>query len=270
MIFTIVRKTMGCLFSLLFLVLLLAGALAVAGYFMLPAYLEYKLEKQTGFRADFGNISLHLKEGALEIRDAKIENPVSYPETVFIDIHRIKVDLRPMSILGERCIFQEVLVEINQVAYVTGSDSENNIAAFIKAFETATEDGDEAEEVVEEGEEPYQFLIERLSIKVDSIKVANYSGQSPREQNHDVNIEIELRDVADVKEIIQPLMAELSKEGLVFVIKGVVESLNRDESYKGLLQWTAEAIEDSVKTILDGADETSQALKKIFEKLLKN
>ena len=177
MIFTIVRKTVGCLCSLLFVVLILAGALAVAGYFMLPAYLEYKLEKQTGFRADFGNISLHIMEGAVEIRDAKIENPVSYTEPFFIDINRIKVDLRPMSLLGERCIFEEVILEIKQVAYVTGSDSENNIAALLKALETAAEEEVEEEEEVEA--EPFRFLIERLSIKLDSIKVANYSARSP-------------------------------------------------------------------------------------------
>ncbi len=271
MIFTIVRKTMGCLFSLLFLVLILTGALAAAVYFLLPTYLEYKLENQTGFRADFGDISLDIMEGALEIRDAKIENPDSFPEPVFIDFNRIKVDLRPMSLFGERCIFQAVIVEIKEGAYVTRSDSENNIAAFIKALETTAEEGDgeEVEKDIEVEEEPFQFLIERLAIKVDSVKVANYSGQPPRVQNHDAGIDIELRDVTAIKEIVRPLVAELSNKGLVFVIKGVLESLNQDESYKGLLQWTVEAIEDSVKTIIDGADETSQVLKKIFEKLLK-
>ncbi len=266
MIFTIARKTIGCLFSLLFLFFLLAGTLVVAGYFMLPTYLEYKLEKQTGYRADLGEVNLDILEGSLEIEGAKIDNPISYPETDFLDINRIKMDLRPMSLLGERCIFQEVVIDVEQLAFVTGPASENNIAGLIKALELATAEDEEDEGVTEE---PLPFLIERLSIKLDSIKVANYSGQSPSVKNHDADIDIELRDVTDVKEIIQPLVAELSRQGLVFVLKGVVESLNREESYKGLLQWTAEAIEDSVKSILEGADETGQTVKKIIEKLIK-
>ncbi len=252
----------------MFLVVLLAGGLVVGAYFMLPKYLESELEKQTGFLADFGEINTEWTECAVEIENASIKNPVSYPDSDFIDINRLKVDLRPMTLWGDRTIIQELIIDIRQLGFITDSEKENNIAAFIKALDEA-ELAAERDSVEEESEEPVQFLIEHLVFKVDTIKVANYSGQSPRVRNFDDGIQLEMRDVTDVNELVRPLLAELSKQGLVFIAKDVVQSLSGAEGYKGLLQGTVEAIEGSVKGILNGADETGQAMKKIIEKLLK-
>jgi len=271
MIFTLARKTFGCLFSLLFMILLMAGGLAAAGYFLLPAYLEYQLEKKTGYRADFGNLSINLFEGSLEITEASLKNPVAYPEPDFIDIKRVKIDLRPLSLLGERCIIQEFSIEIRQLGYVTTSDSENNITGFIRTLDLDDEAPQSKEKREEEEikEEPFQFLIERLVIKLDTVKVANYSGRSPRLSNHDVDILVNLSDVSDTRQIIRPLVSELSSFGLSFMVKNVVESLIQADTYRGLLQWTAGALEEGAKSIIEGADEAGQAIKKVFENLKK-
>ncbi len=277
MIFTLARKTLGCLFSLLFMILFMAGGLAVAGYFLLPEYLEYRLEKKTGYRADFGDLSFNPLEGSVELTEASLENPVAYPEPEFIEINRLKIDLRPLSLLGDRYLIQELFIDIEQLGYVTNSESTNNIAGFIMALELdeeepksdKQEDTDEDEGIVIEEEAPQNFLIEHLVIKLDTLKVANYSGRSPRIREHDVDIMVELQDVSDPKEIASPIISELSNQGLAFIVKDVVNSLIQGDTYRGLLQWTTGTLEEGAKTIIEGVDETGQALKKVFENLKK-
>jgi uncharacterized protein involved in outer membrane biogenesis len=132
MIFKLARQTFGCLFSLLFLVLLLVTGAVWATLRFLPVYIEDEVEDRTGFTADFDNLRVRLFRTILEMPDAMIENPVGFEERTFVDLDYLKIDFQPASLFTDPVVIDTFDLEIGQIGYVTDRDGRINAEVFFR------------------------------------------------------------------------------------------------------------------------------------------
>lgn len=77
------------------------------------------LPKVTGTPANMGGFSLNPMSGTLRISDFHIGNPEGYQEKHVFALKELKVGLAPGSLLSDRIVVREVLIDGLQVSYET-------------------------------------------------------------------------------------------------------------------------------------------------------
>lgn len=266
MIFKLARKTLGCLFSLLFFCLLLVVGLAWVAWQFVPDYLEYRIEKDTGFDTSIGDLELHPLSVGLELSDATIKNSDDFPEPEFISLRLLKADFNPGSLLSKRLLVEELVIDIEEFGYVTASNGHNNAGEFIDALRESIGMEESAE-----GEEPQPFLIERLVFRLEKVKLADYSLPEPKIRVINTRIDLELEGVTDVKDLIKPLSRELTRAGLSNMVDGFLRSLLQLGTYRDfvakLLGREVESVEESAKSAYGSAEEAGEVIKNVVENL---
>ena len=115
------------------------------------------------------------------------------------------------------------------------------------------------------------ILIKEFSLKIDSITVVDFSRSTPRVREYATDIEMELENVTDATEVLQPLSEEMRRLGLSFVFNGFLEGMLAIDNYRdianSLLPDTVNSLEGRAKTVVEGAEKTGKVIKNVFETL---
>ena len=269
MLFKIARKTIGCLFSLFVMASLFLIGVVWATLIYLPTLLEDKIEDHTGFKAEFEDLDVNVFRGTVGLTGAVIENPETFPVPTFIRIRQIKVDIKPMSLIREKVILEELIIDVEEFGYITTAEKENNAIRFINALRGSVGDLGEEEEAVEER----QFLIEHFELRLKRVEYADFSRRNPRVRRFEPEIMIELEEVTDLKEIVGPLSRELSQIGLAILVNSFMKSLVEIETYRdlaeGILKIPSVTLEGGAKKIKQGAEGTGKVIKGVLDSLKK-
>ena len=115
-----------------------------------------------------------------------------------------------------------------------------------------------------------------MVLRLDSIDVGDYSGSNPDLKTYNANIDLELTDVSDVKQIIEPLRLKMVALGADFVFETLTSSLTNLNTYldlgenlidisDGALDTGKESIQEGVKNI----KEKGESLKNVFDSFKK-
>lgn len=276
---------------LLTLVVVLGIAALAIFKTQVPTLASFFVDKKTNYPAKIESFDSKLVEGTIDANNISISNPPSFPHPTFIDINQVKVDLDLDSLNKEVLIIEEVIVDIDKIGYITDTEKNNNLKQFISAFQESdktqpSEPETSPESPQEESEpEPFQFLIQRLVIRLNTIETANYANAADGTlKTYNAGIDLELTDVSDVKDIIKPLQRMLLSLGMEFLtntlldsftafdrlklvnslVEGDFESLSEDVTEKGkeILEKTLESGKENVdKAINEGLEKTNEIIK---------
>lgn len=127
------------LYFIVFLILLLVGLYFSAG-FLIKTGVNAFLPKVTGTPSSIENVDLSLFKGQMILDGLKIGNPAGFAHPTVFELGHIMVDVDPMSVLSNKIIVRQVLIEnTNATAEINSKGSINlttlndNVQNFIGA-----------------------------------------------------------------------------------------------------------------------------------------
>jgi len=121
-----------------------------------------------------GRMDLSLLNGSGELGDLRVGNPDSFSQGSAIKVDRLRLDLRPTSLLSDKIVIQEVLVDKPEITYEVGLGG-SNLGQILKNIEAFAGEAEKAA-----GTRPGKRVqIDRLSVSNGLIRV---SGKLTREQ----------------------------------------------------------------------------------------
>ena len=263
----LLKHSIGCLFGLLSLMLVMVVAAIWLGLSYLPVFIEDVVEKDTGFGLDIGELKINPFTGVIDLQQAILTNPENFTIPGFIHINQAKIKVDVSSLIKERKVIKELVIDIEEINLVTNEAGEINTRIFLNTLNPSEESGPSPEP----SGEPVQFIIERLVIRLHTVKLSNYSKGKPRIRTAEPNLDLELNDITDMKQVIKPLSRELSLMGISFVADTLLHSIT------GLQGFSEEAgvwLQNSAESLGEGAVETGKAagkaVKNILEKFKKS
>lgn len=268
MLFKLVGKAFGCLTTILVILLLLGLGVGWAMLHFLPVLIEDKVEDMTGFRADFDGVEVKLFSGEVRLERARLENPESFPSPEFITIEEMRVDIAPSAFLRNKIVIKELVLDISEFGYIKTAQNEINVVRFLDSLRGAG-----ASENLGKGAEmeTREFLIERFSLRLRSLKIGDFFRSSPRIRQIETNIVLELNDVRDVKQILVPLTRELARSGLASLLGPIAHSVMEMETYRDLadsiLAVPVETFGEGAKSLIEGVEETGSSIKNVIDSI---
>lgn len=277
--FKLIRKTLGCLVTLVACCIILVTVGLFFSLRFAPKIIETAIEETTGFNADIAHMEISPFGGRIEIQDFEVENPTGWPDKRFVHLRMAKIDMDPASLWGERLIINEVVVDLDHVAYVVNEQGVKNALEFAKAFES--EKKEEEAEPVEKGE-PVQFLIKKLTFKLDNVEWLVHSGSRPSEKHFEPKIEMVFTDVDEVEDVVGPLKRELMNAGLGIIVTGLLQDLVDVGAYADIagnvlsgsfdaggevLNVGGEALGEAAKGLQEGAGTATEGIQEAGKKI---
>ena len=199
----------------------------------LPSFIERLIEKRTSFGADIREFDLKLLSGTMDIHDSALNNPDSFSDSSFLDLNRFKFKLAPSSfIANKRLIIEDLSIHIDTLTYVINEGQESNLAVFIETLNETSEEKDGEETLLQVGS--WQLYIKSLVLRLDKVVVSDFSGIRSRKQEVETDISLNLSNISETTEIVEPLIEELSRFGLSEVAEALANSLIEHEASKGV------------------------------------
>lgn len=208
---------MGCLVktllgigSFILLCFLLLIGLEFAADRLTPRIAGGEWSSKTGFGMTMEDVSFRLRQGSATVRNLRITNPEGWPDDEFASLGRISIDLQPSSLAGSKIIFDEVVVELDSLSVITTRDGQNNL----KMLHERLKDLEERAREERKDDEDREFLIEKFTLRIGHIHAADHSQPVVAERSIPLNLEIQLSDVTDLKQVIPPLLASVEPDGM--------------------------------------------------------
>lgn len=209
------RRRGGCLAKLFFLLLLGAGVLALCWVLFLPMLVVRSLHNRTGFDVSVQDLSVNPFTARISVRGLVIGNPSTYPINDFIHIGEFTADAQLGSLLSDRLIVEEAVVDIRELALVRNSKGERNALAFWKAL--VGESGPAQTQVSEAKQEPTEkkeFLIRKLRLRLDRLMISDGIADTTQVRTVDLQFAQDYEDVTGVAQVTEPIIRQaIAKSG---------------------------------------------------------
>lgn len=247
--------------KLLFFLLVLAAAGALAWMLFLPLVLTNRVASRTGFPTEVEEVYVNPFSGVARLKGLQIENPEGFREAAaepeFLALPYFATDIELTSLWSDRLVVDRLVVNVEEVNVVRNADGATNIDLFRTRLMPPP-----AEERPAAPARP--FLVRELIFRLDRVVIADYSRRAPRLQTFDLNINRQFENVTDVKEILTPLVADLSAAGLTNLAESILglavpaplrNILNDILSGGGLRQEGGDQPGGAVKNIFDALEE---------------
>jgi hypothetical protein len=208
---------MGCLVksllgigSFIMLCFLLLLGLEFAADRITPRLAVNEWSSKTGFGMTMEDVSFRLRQGSASIRNLRITNPEGWPEESFATLSKIKIDLKPSSLGSQKIIFDEILVELDSVSSITTREGQNNLRILRERLQDLKERAKEERK----DDRDREFLIQKLTLRIGSIHSADYSQLEGENRTVPLNLEIQLNDVTDLKQVVPHLLGAVQADGM--------------------------------------------------------
>ena len=191
-----------------------------------PGIAAERIKAMTGFRLDMAGLKLSLVRGSLELDEVHLKNPVGWPEEEFLSVNKAAVTIQPSSFAGnQRRVYDEVILDLGPVNFVTDSKGNNNASELLKSFkiekQKTAENGKPKTEEGKKVEKPSEkFVIRHLILRISSVRYMDYSRPGGSPTVIPVNCEIEMNNVTDLKQVQKELLSKISRSFLM----GLLES----------------------------------------------
>ncbi len=186
-------------------VILMLGALWTTEW-LVPKAAKQHIE-ELGFGLDASQFDVNLRHGRIRASDLVLKNPEEWPESEFVVVNNLILDIDGGTWRdGKELVFDVVVIDIGSLSYVTNEERESNAALLVQR----------AEEVLRrqqmEGVSDRPFRIEQFRLKIDQLRVADYSGAQPRVKTVPLNVDVRLENVTDASQILLPAVSGLTPE----------------------------------------------------------
>jgi len=243
----------GVLLKVLLVLGVLFAAAAVAWVVLLPSLVASTIHSKTGFRVKIDRLSVNPLTADALVSGFVLQNPEDWPEANFIEVRRFKADVKLFPLLGGRFEANEVVADIAYVTVVRNQQGVLNTSAFSNGFGGGAPAKGGANAPASPAGKSKGFLIHHLTLKLDQLVFADYSGRSPVIKKYDVNLNREMTEVDSVAKLLSPLT-------------GSALSLVAN-AFSGLSPKDADLLSGALDTLQGAGKKTGETLKNLFHSL---
>ena len=244
------RARGGLLLKLLFFLagLFLLGALAWV--VLLPSIVAATVREKTGFAVQIEALTVNPFTGNVELRSHGLRNPPDWPAPEFVELRRFTVDGSLLSLLTNRWVADEVVLEVSKVTLVKNRHGELNADIFLGGLRGNDKSGAGPAKGMMRS-----FLIRHLVLRFDDLVYADYSGDQPVVKDYALGIKRDLREVDSVTKIISPFAGTT-----LALVANTLGGLFKGSSDHHLLP-------EATDTLRDAGKKTGETLKGLMRSL---
>lgn len=267
----------------IFVAMLILAILAVGGYFGVRYYantrgasdLASQIEKRTQFPTTIRAFTLSgLGDQRVDIEGLNIENPEGYPAPEFLEIDQMSVDVNLKSLMSERIVINELIIDLGTLGMVVDSNGNTNADTFLARLKPESEQPAQKPKPGEEKEPsvPPQYIIKKVRLQADQLRVVKPGGliRGKTDKTFDLDFEIVDEDVTDIAQVWKPFARELSKRGAIALLPVVAATLQ--DSFPGEMraldvatQLDPTLLEDITDRISEQSGEPGEAVKGLLD-----
>ncbi len=259
MLLNIIFKPIQWLLSLVIgLVILVVLAVALAGFYV-PFLAEKYLSHRTDFPTTITRSHLNLFLGEVDLWGLNIENPTRFHEPHLLMLKEFSLHLNPMSLATDTKEIERLVLDIPEMSWVKTATGEVNIDAFMEGFQgtpTQTE-SDKKTTKTKESASP-KLLIKHLVLRIGTVHKLDYTGGSAKTTDYKVNLDLDLKNVSSVADVMLPVTLALSKSGVSFLGDALKEGLPAD------LRDFSGPLDKGASKVLENATDALKSLKSFF------
>ncbi|MGA2052554.1 MAG: hypothetical protein ABSH19_04505 [Opitutales bacterium] len=240
--FKIITKPLGCIFSLIFSLLVLAvvvvlGGIVVIDHFAVPGAAALIKEK-TGFEMTYASQDVNLFAGSIDLQGLTITNSNQFPTPGFVDLNQFTSAVELGSLVSDKVVVDTVVVDLKDVTIVKTSDGVYNAKVFadaLKAMVPASQSAAAQQQPGASGSSKVPpFLIKSLTIKIGTVQYCDYSSGSGTPKVYNINYSRTFTDVTNLNALALALGKDFAGMGMEFMANMIVSSLTNLNTYVDL------------------------------------
>lgn len=239
--FKLITKPIGCLFSLLFTLLVLVALFAAAVVLGVDHFAgdaaAYVVKMRTGFTMAYATQDVDILHGVVDFTGLTITNSSRFPAPGFVDLNQIRLAIEPKSLVEDKLVVDEVVVDLKTLTVVRTADGEYNFAAFAQALQgtpaaTAQPAATPAQPATAAKIPP--FLIHTLTIKVGTVDYCDFKSGSGKPKTYNIGYNRTFTDVTSLDALKVALAKDFAAQGLQFLSDAIISSVLDPSTYLDL------------------------------------
>lgn len=231
--------------KLLLLLAVFAAVGAMLWIVLLPGIVTSAIRTRTGFSIQVEKVSANPFSGHALVQGLVLRNPGGWPVADFVELREFRADLNLLSLLGDRLVADEIVVDLPRLTLVVNERGAWNIVVFKESLAGAPRPG---------GSAPRQeFLIRHLVLKFDQLVYADYSGRKASRREFNLDLRRDLRDVDSVTKIVSPFTG---------TVLGIVSN-----AIGGMFKDRPDVLTELARPVRDAGTKTGEKLKGLLDSL---
>jgi len=255
----------GLLLKLVLVLAALAAMAAIAWVVLLPSLIVSAVRDKTGFVLQIDQLSANPFTGKVHVSGLVLKNPADWPRSDFVQLRRFELQTSLTGLFGDRFVADDLVIDAAQIAFVRNHDGQLNVNVFRKGFagpDTASAAAPEAKSAPSAAGTPSKFLIHHLSLKLDQLVFADYTGREPRIKEYKLGLSRELYEVDSIAKLVDPL-AGATLRPLADTLTGILKHQN------GLRIDSPISVDDALDALESAGRKTGAGLKSLIQSLEK-
>ena len=259
----LVKKPLGCLFTILAGLFLLVIVFGVVGVMVVDHFAvniaSHVLKQRSGFAMSAGQQDISALSGAADLHEFEITNPDRFAAKEFLKFNEIKVKAEPTSVLHHRLIVDEMVVDLDSFAMVRNKDGSLNLLALKDGLMPPAA----APAAGKSGRAIPPFVIHSFTLKIKSIKLLDYQSNGGNPQLVQVNYSRTFTDVDETNysKVAVQIGLDLKGAGFSFLADALANELLDPGTYLELAKGVGGAVLNGAGAVLNGA---GSLLKKVI------
>lgn len=256
----------GAFVGLIVFMLVVAAVVTLAWIVVLPRAITGSASELTGFPTRLGSLYANPFTGVFHGKALVMRNPKDWGGDAMAEVGRISGEVDLMSLRQKTVVFSELKIEIDRLVIIVDAQGRTNIEAIGSRFSAATTvDPFAGEDYVAAGwfgggEDPSEFLIEQLDLRIGTIEVHDHGTNPVSRIRDDLDYQHTYENVRRYEQLITPqLFATLAKSPAtlrVLLSSGLLGGAGGNSS--GGLQQLFERAGGAVNSFLQGLEQTGK------------
>lgn len=231
--------------KLLLLLAVLAAVGAMVWVVLLPGVVTSAVRTRTGFSIQLEGISANPFTGRAAIRGLVLRNPSGWPVADFAELREFSAEVNLLSLLGDRFIAEEIVVDLPKLTLVVNERGAWNAAVFKEGLAGAPKAGRSMPK--------QEFLIRHLVVKFGQLVYADYSGSKPDRREFYLGLRRDLHDVDSVTKIVSPFTG---------TVRGIVS-----HAMGGMFKDRPDVLTELASPVREAGTKTGEKLKGLLDSL---
>jgi uncharacterized protein involved in outer membrane biogenesis len=206
----------GGVLAKLLAVLVVFLAVATLGWMLLlPAIVTKVLQTRTQFGVTVQSLTANPFTGTVHLRGLTIENPPAFPTPDFVQVREFRATAGMLSLFGSRPVIDEAVVDVALVTLVKNQAGVHNAALLQErlAGGGGGQSGAGGLSAAGPAPNPREFLIRRLELRFDKLRLVDASRGQPVTQEYDLGIRQTYVNVTTPVQIAVPILTKLNARG---------------------------------------------------------
>ena len=234
---------------LVILVVIVVGVL-MARNIIVKTMLENWVEKLIGLKIRLKSIDIGIFKTDVEVKELEVDNPAGYSDKYLTQIPDIYIDYALEDIIHGFMHFPEIDINIKQVNVEKNKDGVLNLDSIQSTSEKPKEKKKSKDKAKDEKGD---FLINKMSLEIDTIKYMDNSKTPPTKDEFKLNYSKNFENVTDPKVIVDSIVGAVVGKLITKGIDVSVKSILSNEDFIGsALKGDEKGMEGSAEESLEG------------------